>query len=103
MLQVIDVNCDVGEHSAEDPRNHDLDILPWVSSCNVGCGQHGGDWAGIQRTVEAALDGNLAAGAHPSYPDRENFGRVSMRLPMAEFNKKRTRPPMGDWVRELAR
>ncbi len=81
MLSTIDVNCDMGEHAALDPDNHDLDILPFVSSCNVGCGAHGGDLPGIIATVQAAMAHDVAIGAHPSYPDRERFGRVTMTLP----------------------
>lgn len=80
-MKSIDLNCDVGETSSE--RDHA--ILPFVSSCNVSCGSHAGDSALIGSTIEEALRLGVSVGAHPSYPDRENFGRVTMHLPIDEL------------------
>lgn len=74
MHDSIDLNCDVGEVSFE----LDSQILPFVSSCNVSCGSHAGDADLIATTIAEAMKRGVAVGAHPSYPDRENFGRVSM-------------------------
>lgn len=68
----IDLNADLGEG---DP--YDADLLRIVSSCNVACGGHAGDSASIAATVREAVANGVTAGAHPSYPDREGFGRRS--------------------------
>ena len=68
----IDLNADLGEGDA-----HDLELLEVVSSCNVACGGHAGDAASMTATVRAAITNGVAIGAHPSYPDREGFGRRS--------------------------
>lgn len=80
-LPSIDLNSDVGEVS------HEIDhaILPWVSSCNVSCGAHAGDRELIGATVRVAVGLGVAIGAHPSYPDRERFGRCSLVLPIEEL------------------
>jgi UPF0271 protein len=36
----------------------------------------------MKRTVDNALSKGVAIGAHPGYPDRENFGRTPMTLPL---------------------
>jgi len=68
----IDINADLGEG---DP--YDAELLSIVSSCNIACGGHAGDVDSMRETVKAALDNGVAIGAHPSYPDREGFGRRS--------------------------
>lgn len=68
----IDLNADLGEG---DP--FDEELLSIVSSCNIACGGHAGDDESMARTVAAALANGVCVGAHPGYPDREGFGRVS--------------------------
>lgn len=74
-MPVIDLNADLGEG---DP--HDAELLAIVSSCNIACGGHAGDAASMRTTIVSALSNNVAIGAHPSYPDREGFGRRSAYL-----------------------
>lgn len=80
----IDLNSDLGEHDdfAQAP---DAEILRYVSSANLSCGVHAGSPDAIEATVHAAIAGNVAIGAHPSYPDRHHFGRRSMELPVHEL------------------
>ncbi|MGD1845504.1 MAG: 5-oxoprolinase subunit PxpA [Salibacteraceae bacterium] len=73
----VDVNCDLGEQA---DSTLDREIMPFISSCNIACGGHAGNAASVKRTVAFALENRLAIGAHPSYPDRENFGRRPMVL-----------------------
>src|SRR5687768_13848235 len=78
----IDLNCDIGE-SIEGQLydlQKDLDILPYISSVNIACGQHAGDAYTMHSLVEAALEKGIAIGAHPSYPDAKHFGRKEMSL-----------------------
>jgi len=70
---LIDLNCDMGEGMGTD-----ADIFPYISSANISCGYHAGDADTMRRTVELALRYHVAIGAHPSYPDRANFGRIDM-------------------------
>ena len=58
----------------------DADLLAIVSSCNVACGGHAGDVATMVETIRGAIGNDVAVGAHPSYPDRDGFGRVSRYL-----------------------
>ena len=72
MVQMIDLNADLGEGDA-----YDSELLEIVSSCNVACGGHAGDAETMRITVAAAIKNGVSIGAHPSYPDREGFGRRS--------------------------
>jgi UPF0271 protein len=69
----IDLNSDVGEGAGDDGV-----IIPLVTSVNVACGFHAGDPLTIRRTLRLARAHGVAVGAHPSYPDREGFGRRPM-------------------------
>jgi UPF0271 protein len=76
----IDINCDLGEGCGND-----AELMTLISSANIACGGHAGDHETMRRTVELALANGVAVGAHPSYPDRENFGRRSMALSTDEI------------------
>lgn len=71
----IDLNCDMGEGIGTDEQ-----IMPYISSANIACGGHAGDEIIMQKTIRLAKDFQVAVGAHPSYPDRKNFGRIEMNL-----------------------
>ena len=72
-LPAIDLNCDMGEGMDTDTA-----IFPFISSANIACGGHAGDEETMRRTVGLALEHGVAVGAHPSYPDRDNFGRTDI-------------------------
>ncbi|HEM6831867.1 TPA: 5-oxoprolinase subunit PxpA [Citrobacter koseri] len=72
----IDLNADLGEGCASDAA-----LLQLVSSANIACGFHAGDAQTMLASVREALKNGVAIGAHPSFPDRENFGRTAMTLP----------------------
>src|SRR5687767_5811380 len=78
----IDLNCDIGESTSLRPYSIDYDIslLPYFSSVNLACGFHAGDRDTIIRLISEAIPLNISIGAHPSFPDRENFGRNEMFL-----------------------
>lgn len=80
MISAIDINADLGELPGDAGRASDAVILDAVTSCAIACGGHAGDEAIMEATLLAAHERGVAAGAHPGYPDRENFGRVSMIL-----------------------
>jgi UPF0271 protein len=71
----IDLNADVGEGM------DDAALLPFVTSANVACGLHAGDPSVMDGTVALALSRGVRVGAHPGYPDREHFGRVTVEMP----------------------
>jgi len=76
----IDLNCDMGEGMGNEAQ-----IMPYISSANISCGFHAGNLDTLKKTIELALKYNVAVGAHPGYPDRENFGRVSQMLSLLEM------------------
>jgi 5-oxoprolinase (ATP-hydrolysing) subunit A len=80
----IDLNADVGERAGLAEVEEEL--LGIVTSVNVACGGHAGDEASMERVVLAALARGVAVGAHPSYPDREGFGRRAMAIPEAQLS-----------------
>ena len=74
-MTLIDLNADLGEGMPDDAA-----MLSVVTSCSVACGGHAGDEASMTETLRAARAAGVVVGAHPSYPDREHFGRRTMRM-----------------------
>lgn len=72
----VDLNADLGETVDGMPTADDEAMFAVVSSANVACGGHAGDAASMRASVERAARFGVAVGAHPSYDDRANFGRV---------------------------
>lgn len=66
----IELNADLGEGCGSDAG-----LMPIVSRCSIACGGHAGDEASMAGTLSLAAEHGVLAGAHPSYPDREGFGR----------------------------
>jgi len=66
----IDLNCDLGEG-----MGNDADLMPYLGSCNIACGGHFGDHSSMTAAVKLAIKHGVNVGAHPSFPDKENFGR----------------------------
>jgi len=70
----IDLNADIGEGFDDGA------IVPWLSSANISCGAHAGSEAAIRQALRLCKQHKVAVGAHPSYPDRQHFGRLAMDL-----------------------
>jgi len=66
----IDINADIGEGIGNE-----AELMPLLSSCNIACGGHAGDYESMKLCVELAKQNRVKIGAHPSFPDKENFGR----------------------------
>ncbi len=66
----IDLNCDLGEGCPLD-----AELMPLITSANVACGFHAGDASTMHATLAAAARHGVQIGAHPGFPDRDNFGR----------------------------
>ncbi|MEM6722199.1 MAG: 5-oxoprolinase subunit PxpB [Bacteroidota bacterium] len=77
---MIHINCDVGE----GVDNEEI-LMPYLNACNIACGGHAGDAETMHTVVSLAKKYDVEIGAHPSYPDRENFGRISVDVAAAEF------------------
>ncbi len=77
---IIDINCDTGEG-----QENEAQLFPHISSCNIACGGHAGDEGSIEKCIALAQQYGVRIGAHPSYPDRKNFGRISLSIPPDEL------------------
>lgn len=78
----IDLNCDLGEGIGNDEA-----IMPFITSANIACGFHAGDESTMRETIRLAKKYRVNIGAHPSWDDRENFGRKEMNLSADEAEK----------------
>ncbi|HMT08608.1 MAG TPA: 5-oxoprolinase subunit PxpA [Pyrinomonadaceae bacterium] len=96
MVRQIDLNCDLGEGYLND-----AELMKYISSANIACGGHTGHYDSMKRTVELAIENNVAIGAHPSYPDFDNFGRKSINIGHSELSDSITRQI--DSLRVIAR
>lgn len=74
----IDLNADLGERI--EGYAIDTELMKYISSANIACGGHAGDNESVRRMVELATSLGVAVGAHPSFPDRANFGRIAMNI-----------------------
>ncbi len=70
------LNCDLGEGL----DSIDLEIMPYLDLANIACGGHAGNQASMEKTVSLAIRHGVKIGAHPSYPDRQNFGRKRLKI-----------------------
>lgn len=77
------INCDIGERGAEHPV--DLELMNHIGMANIACGGHAGDEESIAVFSRIARDKGIQIAAHLAYPDRRNFGRVSMAIAIKEL------------------
>jgi UPF0271 protein len=91
----IDINCDVGEGVGNEAN-----IFPFISSCNIACGGHAGDKETMFGIASLAKKHQLKVGAHPSYPDKTNFGREVMNI-SNEALKQSIKQQMADFDKVL--
>lgn len=85
MTKKIDINCDMGESYYDKKIGNDSKIMPYITSCNIACGFHGGDPNTIKKTIELAIKYDVKIGAHPSFFDLEGFGRRKVDLELNEL------------------
>jgi 5-oxoprolinase (ATP-hydrolysing) subunit A len=76
----VDLNADLGEGSG-----HDAELFELISSANIATGFHAGDPSSIFDSICAAKEKGVAVGAHPSFADRENFGRKEIAVSIPEL------------------
>jgi UPF0271 protein len=77
---MIDLNCDIGESYGAWHMGADAAVMPWITSANIACGFHAGDFTTMRQTVTLALAHGVAIGAHVSLPDLQGFGRRELRV-----------------------
>lgn len=82
MNNLPEINCDLGEGMP----NENL-LFPLIDTASIACGGHFGDENTISQSIELALQHNKKVGAHPSYPDQKNFGRITMNISVNALQK----------------
>lgn len=82
-MTTIDLNADLGEGMETDEA-----MMRQITSASIACGGHAGDPASMRRSVELALAHGVGIGAHPSFADKANFGRVRLDLPAYELSRQ---------------
>jgi 5-oxoprolinase (ATP-hydrolysing) subunit A len=80
----IDINCDYGEDFGIYQRSVNKKILKYISSVNIACGFHAGDFSTMEKSVQQAMEYSVKIGAHPSFPDLQGFGRRMMKMSAKE-------------------
>ncbi len=83
----IDLNADLGEGYGPWAMGDDAAMLDIVTSANIACGGHASDPETMYRTLVMARDRGITVGAHPSYPDKEGFGRRKLASSPAEIER----------------
>lgn len=78
----VHINCDMGEGIANEQA-----LMPYITACNIACGGHIGDLQSMSDTVNLAIAHDVEIGAHPSYPDKENFGRKKLDISSADLHQ----------------
>ena len=79
---MIDINCDLGEG-----LHNEHIIMPLISSCNISCGAHAGSIEIMDKVIQLAVKHKVKIGAHPSFPDRKNFGRKVLDISNSDLQK----------------
>ena len=87
MKRVIDINSDVGERPEALACGVEEKLIGLISSANIACGGHAGDAHSILEIMKLCKKYDVGIGAHPSYPDRLNFGRVELNLSAEEITQ----------------
>jgi UPF0271 protein len=81
------LNCDLGESFGAWKMGLDDQVMPHIDMANIACGFHAGDPSVMANTLKLAKQHNVMIGAHPSYPDKQGFGRRSMSMSVAELTQ----------------
>ena len=76
---MIELNADIGEGC------DDAGLMPYLARVSIACGGHTGDAASMMAALRLAAEFGVVVGAHPSYPDRTQFGRRALAASEAEI------------------
>lgn len=74
----MDLNADLGEGFGQWTLGDDERLVPHLTSANLACGFHAGDFRVMEATVALCARAGVAIGAQPGYPDLQGFGRRPM-------------------------
>lgn len=85
MTIFIDINADIGEGFGPYTQVNESEIYSFITSANIACGFHAGDFMTIPASIALAKKHGVAVGAHPGYPDRYGFGRRPMEFTEEEI------------------
>ena len=80
MAKTVDLNADMGESFGPWVMGNDMAILDVVTSANIACGFHAGDWDVMAGTMRRAIEKGVGIGAHPGFADLQGFGRQRMKM-----------------------
>ncbi len=86
-MNVIDLNCDMGESFGAYSLGMDARVMKHISSANIACGWHAGDPLVMNKTVKLAVENHVGIGAHPGFPDLLGFGRRNMACTQEEIQQ----------------
>lgn len=82
MTKAVDLNADMGESFGPWKMGDDAALLDIISSANIACGFHAGDWDVMAKTMQTAKENGVGIGAHPGFNDLQGFGRQRMHVPL---------------------
>lgn len=85
MHTLLKLNCDLGESFGAWHMGLDSEVMPLIDQANIACGFHAGDPTVLVRTLTLAKQHQVEIGAHPSYDDRQGFGRRSVKMQAEEL------------------
>ena len=85
MTRTMDINSDVGERPEALADGSEERLIRHITSANIACGGHAGDDGSMLQVMKLCARYGVGIGAHPSYPDRESFGRATMKMTPAEI------------------
>jgi len=80
----MDLNADLGESFGIWRLGDDERLVAHITSANLACGFHAGDFRVIEATVALCRRAGVAVGAQPGYPDLLGFGRRPLNFEPAE-------------------
>ena len=85
----IDLNADMGESFGPWLMGNDAALLDVISSANIACGLHAGDWDVMAHTMRTAVQNGVGIGAHPGFPDLQGFGRREMQMANSRMEREK--------------
>lgn len=85
MTKSVDLNADLGEGFGDWKLGDDAALMDIITSANIACGFHAGDWDVMAATMRAAVSKGIGIGAHPGFPDLQGFGRRRMSVPISSL------------------
>jgi UPF0271 protein len=83
-MQVVDFNADLGESFGHWTLGDDASMVRFITSANLACGFHAGDFSVMNRTVALCGSAGVGVGAQPGFPDLQGFGRRATQMPADE-------------------